>query len=144
MQMHHYQKALYEIISGIRASKKLKNTEAEKSLRQLQKDCTDKLIAMRSAQATDGPLSEGLNLIKSGRIEQGRQNLSDLRDKADSEKDIKMSVLVRLALAEIEDQRIEALEEATQIADQSNDQNLIAAVVRTKKLHGIPIKPFVF
>jgi len=70
--------------------------------------------------------------------------LYDLRTKADAEDDIKMMVLVRLALAEIDSERALAFEEAEKIADTTNDHNLIAAVVRAKKLHGIPIKPHIF
>ena len=144
MQLHHYQKALKEIIRGIRLAKQIKNKQAEDALRKIQRECTDKLIVMKSAQSSDGPLSEPLKLIKSGQTQPALELLYSLREKADKDEDIKMQVLVRLALAEIETERQQAFDEAAKIADDTNDQNLIAAVVRAKKLHGVVIKPHIF
>jgi hypothetical protein len=145
MRLHRYEEALQILISGIRKAKQVENIEAEQNLRALQKECTDVLIALSSSSSSEAtPLGSAIALIKSGELEAGQAQLVELRDQADAIEETKMSVLSRLALAEIPQLRINALQEAAELASRSGDHNLITAVVRAKKQHNVAIAPHIF
>ena len=138
--------ALDEIIYAIRIAKKTKNQKAYTALKKLQQKATSLSIAQKSLKnkspPTD-PIAIAIELFESD-PQSAIRDLQVLKEKADTECDPKNRVLTRLALAHHKPIQSVMIEEATAIADQEGDHNLITAVKKTLLQLNIPIQPHIF
>ena len=95
----------------------------------------------------DNPLSQGIELLTQTTAAHHRRAemllLSSVA-KADEERDPKQRVLSRLALARLPNYQSAMIQQAMNIAQGSNDMNLITAVKKTMDQLNISIEPKVF
>ena len=92
-------------------------------------------------------LSQGIEMLtQSSPTKYGRAEMLLLSSvaKADEENDLKQRVLARLALARIPSYQETMINEAYDIAQNSNDMNLITAVKKTMDQLNITIEPKIF
>jgi hypothetical protein len=92
----------------------------------------DTLLGQACTALDDGRQKEGLHLARQARIE--AQSMGNARDE----------VLSLLALARIPGQEDSAIRAAHEVADASNDKNLVTAVARAGKAANVPLLNKVF
>lgn len=92
----------------------------------------------------DTPVLRANAMIGMGDHLTGEALARDARERARSAGDRREEVMALLALARIPSRASEAILEAAQVADASDDMNLVTAVAKAAKAAGVEIPPKVF
>ena len=104
----------------------------------------EQVQAQPTSPAGSSPLEQGISLLRTQNTQRAETLLLSSVAQADLEGDPKSRVLSRLALARIPAYTTAMIEEAMELAQQSNDMNLITAVKKTMDQLQIVIPPKVF
>ena len=139
------EKAMKHSSKGIRHARSVFDDQGVKIL----KDIRSRAISIQQAQQqfnanSDSLLAQADEAFKSNNIERARALTEQAIQIADSEIDVREQILARLMMVRIVENKSDVLAEALEIADKSNDKNLVTAVKKAMDAIGIEIPTHVF
>jgi len=125
--------ALEHIRNAIALAQTAGETEAIAPLRQLKAGIISgraAIVSATQAPLPDTPIGRAITEMEQGNLEQGARLARQARLLAQSEGNYRDEVLALLALARIPGQEDSAIRAAHEVADESDDKNLVTAVSR--------------
>ena len=130
------EQALEDVRSAIALAQQADEPEATAPLRALKAQIVSAKAAMATAQTLplpDTELGQAVEFISSGDLTNGARLARQARIRAQSEGNYRDEVFALLALARIPGQEDSAIRAAADVADESNDKNLVTAVAQAAR-----------
>ena len=138
------EQALVDVRAAIALAQQADETEAIAPLRALKAQIVSAKAALSTAQSLplpDTELGRAVEQISNGNMQDGGRLARQARIRAQSEGNHRDEVFALLALARIPGQEDSAIRAAAQVADESNDKNLVTAVAQAARAAKIKLPP---